>query len=73
MSLELPAVIHFFWLKHTPSQAILTELEEVYDKDVVTLRAVGKWTAAFDGGRTEFPDLPRSQSPRGTGKVDAVR
>jgi hypothetical protein len=62
-------VIHFLWLKHTPNQAILCDLEEVYGKDVITLRAVEKATAALDGGRTELGDLPRSGKPRDTGKV----
>jgi hypothetical protein len=65
-------VIHFLWLKHTPNQAILSELEEVYDKDVITLGDVEMWTAAFDVGRTELADLPRSGRPRDTGEVDAV-
>jgi transposase len=73
MSLELHAVIHFLWLKHTPNQAILSELEKVYGKDVVSLRAVEKWTATFDGGGTELADLPRSGRPRDTGKVNTVR
>jgi hypothetical protein len=73
MSLELRAVTHFFWLKHTPKQAILFELEEVCGNDVITLRAAEKWTAAFDGGLTAPPDLPRFGRPRDTGKVDAVR
>jgi hypothetical protein len=71
MSLELRAVIHFLWTKHTPNQAILSELEEVYGKDVISLQVVEKWTAAFDGRGTEFADLPRFGWPRDTGKVDA--
>jgi hypothetical protein len=43
MSMKLRAVIHFLWRKHTPNQAILSELEEVYGKDVITPRAVEKW------------------------------
>jgi hypothetical protein len=54
-------------LKHTPNGAILSELERVYGKDAITLRAVEKWTAAFDGGCTELADLPRSERPRDTG------
>jgi predicted XRE-type DNA-binding protein len=73
MSLEPRAVIHFLWLKHTPNQAILSELEEVYGKDVATLRPVEKWTAAFDDGPTGLADLSRSGRPRDTGKVGAVR
>jgi hypothetical protein len=73
MLLELYTVIHFLWLKHTLNQTILSELEEVYGKDVISLRAVEKWIAAFDGGRTEFADLPRPERPRDPGKVDAVR
>jgi hypothetical protein len=73
MSLELPAVMHFLRLKHTPNQAVLFGLVEVFGKDVITLRAVKTWTAAFDGGRTELADLPRCGRPRGTVKVNAVR
>jgi hypothetical protein len=65
-------MIHFLWLKHIPNQAILSELEEVHGKDVITLWAVEKWTAAFDSERTELADLPRFGRPRDTGKVDAV-
>jgi hypothetical protein len=72
MSLQLRTVIHFVWLKHTPKQAILSELEEVYGKDVVSLPAFEKWPAAFHGGGTELADLLRSARPRYTGKVDAV-
>jgi hypothetical protein len=54
MSLELCAVIHLFWVEHASNQAILSELKEVYGKDVITLRAVEKWTADFNGGRTEL-------------------
>jgi hypothetical protein len=50
MSLELRAGSHFLWLKHTPNQPILSELEEVCGKDVITLGAVENCTAAFDGG-----------------------
>jgi hypothetical protein len=57
MSLELRTVIHFLWLKHTPNQAILSELEEVYGKDVISLRAVEKWTTAFYGEHTEFAQV----------------
>jgi hypothetical protein len=70
--LELPAAIHFLWLKHTANQAILSELEGVYGKDVIALRAVEEWTAAFDGGRTEPADLHSCGRPRNTGKVDVV-
>jgi hypothetical protein len=73
MSLELLAVAHFLWLKNPPNQAILSELEEVYGNDVIALRAVEEWTAAFDGGRTEFADLLRSRRPSNTGEIDAVR
>jgi hypothetical protein len=73
MSLDIHAVIHFLWLKHTPNQAIVSELEEVYGKDVITMPAVEKWTAAFDGGRTGLADLPRFGRLRDTGKADAVR
>jgi hypothetical protein len=70
--LEPGAIIHFLWLKHTPNQAILSKLEEVYGKDVIPLWAVENWTAAFDGGPTELADLPRSGRSRDTGKVGAV-
>jgi histone-lysine N-methyltransferase SETMAR len=73
MSLEIRAVIHFLWLKNAPNQAILSELEHVYGTGVITLRAIEKWTAAFEGGRTELADLPRSGRPRDLGKIDAVR
>jgi hypothetical protein len=49
-----------------PHQAILSELEEVYGKDVNSLPAVEKWTAAIDGGRTELVGLPKSRGPRDT-------
>jgi hypothetical protein len=73
MSLESCAVIHFLWLKHTPKEAILSELEEDYGKDVIPLRAVENWTTAFDGEYTELIDLPESVRPHDTGRVDAVR
>jgi hypothetical protein len=66
-------MIHFLWLKHTPNQAILSELEEVYSKDVITLLVVEKWTAAVERGHTELADLSRSGKPGDTGKVEAVR
>jgi hypothetical protein len=40
---------------------------------VISRRAVEKWTAAFDGGRSEFADLPRAGRPHDTGKFNAVR
>jgi hypothetical protein len=73
MALELRALIHFLWLKHSPNQAILSELDEVHGNDVITLRAVEKLTASFDGGGTELADLPRPGGPRDTEKVDAIR
>jgi hypothetical protein len=36
-------------------------------------RAIDKWTAANDGGRTELADLSRCGRPHDTGKVDAAR
>jgi hypothetical protein len=51
MPLELRAVIHFLWLKQTPSQAILSEFDDVYGKDMITMPAVEKWTAGFDSSR----------------------
>jgi hypothetical protein len=56
-----------------PNQVILSELEKGYGKDVITLRAIEKWTAAVERGRTELADLPRSGKPGDTGKVEAVR
>jgi hypothetical protein len=72
MPLEIRAVIHSLWLKHTPSQTISSELEEIHSKDVISLRAVEKWTAASHGERTQLVDLPRFWRPRDTGKIDAV-
>jgi hypothetical protein len=59
MSVELRAVTHFLWLKHTPNQAIHSELQQVYGTDVITLRTIEKWTAAFEGGHIHLADLPR--------------
>jgi hypothetical protein len=73
MSLELRAVIRFFSLKHAPNQPILSELRHVSGKDLMSLRDSEKWDAAFDGGRTEFADLPMSEKPHDTGKVNPVR
>jgi histone-lysine N-methyltransferase SETMAR len=73
MSLEIRAVIHFLWLKQASNQAIHSEIEDVYGRDVITLRTIEKWTAAFAGGRTELADLPRSGRPRETANIDAVR
>jgi hypothetical protein len=73
MSLELRAVIRFLWLKHTLNQVILSKREEIYGKDVITLRAIGKWTTAFNGWRTGLADLPKSERRRDTRKVGAVR
>jgi hypothetical protein len=42
-----------------PNQAILSELKEVDGKDVISLRAVEKWTTVLDGRGTELIDLPR--------------
>jgi hypothetical protein len=55
MSLEVRAVIHFSWLKHYPNQVILSELEEVYCKDMILLPAIEKWTGAFDSGALSCP------------------
>jgi hypothetical protein len=38
----------------------------------MTLGAVEKWLAGFDGWRTELADLPRSRRPRDTIKVEAL-
>jgi hypothetical protein len=73
MSLEPCAVIHLLWLEHTPNQAILSELEEVYSKDVITLRAVETRIPAFDAGRQDLADLPRFERPRDTGKANPLR
>jgi hypothetical protein len=73
MSLESSAVTHFLWLKHTPKEEILSELDDDYGTDVIRLRAVKNWTTAFDGECTELVDSPRSVRRRDTGKVDAVR
>jgi predicted XRE-type DNA-binding protein len=73
MSVELRAVIHFLWLKHTPNQAIHSELQQVSSTDVITLRTIETWTATFEDGRTGLADLPRSGSTRDTANIDAVR
>jgi hypothetical protein len=52
---------------------LLSGLEEGYGKDVISLRAVKKWAAAYDGGCPELVDLPRFRRPCDTGKVDTVR
>jgi hypothetical protein len=39
----------------------------------MTLPIIEKRTAAFEGGQTDFADLPTFGRPRDTGKVDAVR
>jgi hypothetical protein len=59
--------------EHTPNQAIHSELQQVSGTDVITLRTIEKWTAAFDGARTDIADLPRSGRPRGTANIDAIR
>jgi hypothetical protein len=48
----------FLSLKHTPNQAIYSGVQQVYGTDVLTLRTIEKWTAAFEGGRTDLADLP---------------
>jgi hypothetical protein len=73
MSLELRAVIHFLWLKHVLNQAILSEFEEVYGKDVISLQDVEKWMAVFDSEHIEFADLPRPGRLCDATDVDAVR
>jgi hypothetical protein len=73
MSVELWAVMHVLWPQHTPNQAIHSELQQVYGTDVITLRTIEKWIAAFEGGRTDLADLPRSGMPRDTADIDAVR
>jgi hypothetical protein len=40
---------------------------------VISLRAVEKWIAAFDGGRIQCVDLPSFGRPGHTGKLDTVR
>jgi hypothetical protein len=40
---------------------------------VIWLTAIEKCPAAFDGGCTEFVDLPRSGGPHDIGKIDDVR
>jgi hypothetical protein len=47
------------WFKNTPNQAILSELEEVYGKDVISLLALEESTAVFDSGCTELINLLR--------------
>jgi hypothetical protein len=73
MSLELCLVIHFLSVKHARNQAILSELEEASARSVISLRAVEKWTAAFDGRRTKFIDLSRSEVAHDIRKADPVR
>jgi histone-lysine N-methyltransferase SETMAR len=66
-------VIHFFWFRRTPNQAIHSEFQQVESTDVITLRTIETWTAAFDGDRIDLADLPRSGSSRDTANIDAVR
>jgi hypothetical protein len=73
MSVELRAVIHFLCLKHTHNQAIPSELQQACGRDVITLGTIEKWTAPFEGGRTDPADLPRSGRARDTGNIDAAR
>jgi hypothetical protein len=73
ISLAPRAAIYFLWLKHTLNQVILSELGDAYGKNAISLGAVKKWTAPFCGGRTELVNLPRSEKPPDTGKVDRVR
>jgi hypothetical protein len=70
---ELRVLTYFSWRKHAPDQAIHSEPDQVYGRDVITLRTIQKWTAAFESGCTDLVDLARSGVPRDTGKVDAVR
>jgi hypothetical protein len=55
-------------LRHFSNPAILSGLEEIYGENVIPLRAVEKWTAAFHGGRTDLVDWLRSETPRDTGE-----
>jgi hypothetical protein len=73
MSLEIRAVIHFLWLRHTPSQAIHSEFGEMYATEVMRVPGLEKWTNVFESGRIELLDLPKSGSPSGTEKIEAVR
>jgi hypothetical protein len=40
--MELRAVIHFLWVKHTPNRAIHSELQQVYRTNVITLGTIEK-------------------------------
>jgi hypothetical protein len=66
-------LVHSLRLKDVPSHAIISEVKEVYGKDVISLRAFRKWTAAFPGGGTDLVDLPGSGRLRDTAKFDPVR
>jgi hypothetical protein len=70
--LELCAEFHFLLFTHTPNHSVFSEHKEDYSEDVITLRPVETWTAAFDRAHTELTDLLRPGRARDIGKVNAV-
>jgi hypothetical protein len=59
--------------RRPPKQVILSEFEEVYSEDLISLQPVGKSIRAFDGRGVGFILLPKSGRFRETGKVDTLR
>jgi transposase len=64
MTIEVRAVIHFFYLLNTPDEDILAQLETAYGEGIVNLKTVQRWTSKFRDKKTDLDDQPRSGRPR---------
>lgn len=65
-------MIHVLGSKYILNQAIFLGLVKVYDRHVIMLPRIDRWTEDFSSGPIELADFSASRRPRDTQKVDAV-
>jgi aspartyl aminopeptidase len=51
MTIEVTAVIDFFYLLDTPYEYILVRLENAYEEGIVNLKTMQRWTSKIRNGK----------------------
>jgi hypothetical protein len=63
MTIEVRAVIHFFYLLDTPGEDILARLDSAYGEGVVKVKRLRHWTSKFCNGEKDLDDEARPPTP----------
>jgi hypothetical protein len=72
MTIEMRAVIHFFYLLDAPDENVLARLGTVYGR-IVNLKTMPRWSSKFRNGTTDPDDEPRPGITRRNEKLPAMR